>query len=209
MFMGGTFDPIHNGHLRTALEIRHWLGVDRVGLIPAKTPVHRGDPGCSSEQRLRMVELAVKDEAALFADDREIRSAEASYSLLTLLGLRAELGPERPVMMVMGMDAFLSLPGWHGWQQLTDYAHLLVVQRPGYQQPLCPVLARFAEQHKVDSPEQLPGAAGGLLFHELTPLAISATQVRESILRGESPRYLLPDAVWHYIQENRLYGLKT
>jgi len=207
VFMGGTFDPIHNGHLRTALELQQWLGVDQIALIPAKTPVHREAPGRTSEQRLEMVRLAVADEPALRVDDREICSDQPSYSLLTLQSLRKELGDERPICMIMGMDAYQTLPSWHEWEKFIDLCHLIVVQRPGYQLPDGDQISDFTQQHRVATPQDvLTKPAGSVLFHELTPLAISATQIRQTIEQGLSPRYLLPDQVWRYIQANRLYS---
>jgi nicotinate-nucleotide adenylyltransferase len=208
VFMGGTFDPIHHGHLRTALELQQWLGVDQVCLIPSRQPVHRGEPGCSSEQRLEMVKQAVALESALRVDDRELRSEQPSYSLLTLQSLREELGAEKPICMIMGMDAYLTLPSWHEWQQFIKLCHLVVVQRPGYTLPEESEMATFTRQHQVLSPKEvLEKPAGHVLIHELTPLGISATQVRQSIQAGHSPRYLIPDQVWQFIQENQLYGL--
>jgi len=207
VFMGGTFDPIHNGHLRSALEIAQWLDVQQLSLIPSQQPVHRGTPGCTAGQRLEMVARAVASEATLIADDREISSAEPSYTILTLQQLRQELGVERPLCKVMGMDAFLGLPGWHRWTELLDYCHLIVVKRPGYQLEPCDKLAAVLQQSELkDVSELRNSAAGGILIHEQTPLEISATQVRTLIKRGLSPRYLIPDQVWDYIQTEKLYG---
>ncbi|MBS99997.1 MAG: nicotinate-nicotinamide nucleotide adenylyltransferase [Oceanospirillaceae bacterium] len=207
--MGGTFDPIHNGHLRTALEIRQWLDVPEVCLIPSKMPVHRGEPGCTSEQRLEMVRLAVAAEPSLTADDREILSAQPSYSLLTLESLRAELGPDKPLCMVMGMDAYLTLPGWHRWERFLDLCHIIVVARPGYDYRPEAQMRQFTDSHAASSAAVLKSTpCGHVLIHELTPLGISATQIRQLIARGESPRYLLPDPVWNYIQTNKLYGFQ-
>lgn len=207
VFMGGTFDPVHNGHLRTALEIQQWLDVPEVCLIPSKAPVHRDEPGCTSEQRLAMVELAVADEPSLAADAREVRSEKPSYSLLTLESLREELGPQRPICMVMGVDAYMTLASWHQWERFIDLCHILVVTRPGYALELEPALKAFTNRHAAvakDDLQRLP--AGKVLMHELTPLAISATQIRQLVQQGQSPRYLMPDSVWDYIQTNRLYG---
>jgi len=210
VFMGGTFDPVHNGHLRTALELRQWLDVARVCLIPSKMPVHRDIPGCTPEQRLEMLQLAVADEPTLTVDDREIRSDQPSYSLLTLESLRAELGPDKPICMVMGMDAYQTLPSWHQWQRFVDFAHIIVVGRPGYRFTPAPALRAFTERHGTDSvPSLHQQPAGRILIHELTPLGISATRIRQQIAQGESPRYLLPDVVWNYIQTNRLYGFNN
>lgn len=208
VFMGGTFDPVHVGHLRTALELKHLLDVNEVRLIPSKVPVHREEPNCSSEQRLAMLKLAVADEPALVADAREILSTQPSYTLLTLQGIRNEIGDEQPICMVMGMDAYLSLPSWHKWERFLDLCHLVVVTRPGYAMPESSPMYTYTLQNRVScSSELFQTAAGKVLLQELTPLAISATQIRQEIARGFSPRYLLPDGVWQYIQENNLYGL--
>jgi nicotinate-nucleotide adenylyltransferase len=208
VFMGGTFDPIHNGHLRTALELQQWMGVEKVCLIPSRDPVHRKTPGRTAEQRLEMVELAVADEPALAVDKREVLSTQPSYSLHTLESLRRELGENVSLCMIMGMDAYQTLPHWHEWRRFTDFAHLLVVKRPGYSLPQCDVLNEFTEKHQTTSLQQvLSTPAGCVLFHELTPIGVSATQIRQTIAQGHSPRYLFPDQVWQYIQDNRLYGL--
>ncbi|MBY4676204.1 nicotinate-nucleotide adenylyltransferase [Marinobacterium arenosum] len=210
VFMGGTFDPVHHGHLRTALEIQQWLAVDQVCLIPSKMPVHRGEPGCSSEQRLAMVQCAVADTESLSADPREILSEQPSYSLLTLQSLRDEFGPQRPICMVMGMDAFLTLPSWHNWRQFMELCHILVVTRPGYHYQPDADMRDFMQRHQTDDKQRLLGEpAGCVLLHELTPLAISATQIRQLIRAGLSPRYLLPDRVWDYIKQHQLYGYRT
>lgn len=210
VFMGGTFDPIHNGHLRTALEIQQWLGVAQVSLVPSKQPVHRDAPGCTSEQRLAMVNAAVLPETALRADAREVASDKPSYTLLTLQGLREELGEHHPICMVMGMDAYLTLPKWHQWQDFLGYAHIIVVARPGYHFEPDEIMQRFTSANRVtDKAELLSKPAGHVLIHEMTPLGISATQVRQLVTRGNSPRYLLPDPVWAYIKDHNLYGYLT
>lgn len=209
VFMGGTFDPIHNGHLRTALEIQQWMDVSCVCLIPSRVPVHRESPGCTSAERLEMVRLGVADEPALAVDDREIRSEQPSYSLLTLQSLRAELGPERPLCMVLGMDAYLGLPSWHRWEELIEYCHIIAVRRPGYIYEPDDRMRRFTRIHGTESLAAVLGSpCGRVLMHELTPLSISATQIRQLVARGLSPRYLCPDPVWHFIQQHELYGFR-
>lgn len=206
-FMGGTFDPIHNGHLRTALELQQWLGVQQLSLIPSQVPVHREAPGCSAQQRLEMVQLAVNNEPGLVVDDREIRSDKPSFSLNTLISLREELGATPPICMIMGMDAYLTLPSWHRWGEFLDLGHIIVVQRPGFELPEQHEMSTYTQEHAVMTPSELMQQPHGhVIMHELTPLGISATQVRTTIASGMSPRYLIPDAVWDYIKENRLYG---
>lgn len=208
VFMGGTFDPIHNGHLRTALELQQWLGIQQVHLIPSKTPVHKGKPGTSADQRLAMAQLAVSSEPSLVVDDREIRSSKPSYSFYTLQGLREQLGESVSISMIMGMDSYQTLPSWLEWQRFLELCHLIVLQRPGYQLSETSAMVEYTRKHQaIDVTEIFSEPAGKVLIHELTPLGISATQIRQTIESGASPRYLIPDQVWQYIQENRLYGL--
>ncbi|MGD9858469.1 MAG: nicotinate-nucleotide adenylyltransferase [Marinobacterium sp.] len=211
VFMGGTFDPVHNGHLRTALELQQWLGVEQVCLIPSGEPVHRDRPGCTARERLEMVQLAVADEPALCADAREVEADEPSYSLLTLQSLRQERGSDCPIVMTMGMDAFQTLERWHRWQAFLDYAHILVIARPGYvDSDLSPVLQALLQQHRSRDHKELLGLPSGRIhIQELTPLGISATQIRQLIASGQSPRYLLPEPVWHYISQHELYGFHS
>lgn len=206
VFMGGTFDPIHNGHLRTALEIRQLLGADHLSMIPCHMPVHRDQPGCSALQRLKMVKLAVENEPRLRVDDREILNDEPSYTIETLKALRLEQGPNTPIIMVLGVDSFLSLPQWHQWQRLLDYGHILVVERPGWELTLGPVLTPWVKKNQASLSELLSTRSGKVSFHQLTPLGISATQIRDLIKSKQSPRYLLPEQVWSYIQKEKLYG---
>jgi nicotinate-nucleotide adenylyltransferase len=209
VFMGGTFDPVHHGHLRTALEIQQWLQLSQVTLIPSGEPVHRQHPGCSAEHRLTMVRLAVADAASLCVDAREVNSSEPSFSALTLASLREELGPERPICMVMGMDAYLTLPQWKDWHTFLSLCHIIAVARPGYQYQPVAQMDEFTRQYAIKSSHQLTEKpCGGVLIHELTPLGISATQIRELISQGHSPRYLMPDQVWEYIKQHQLYGYK-
>lgn len=206
-FMGGTFDPIHFGHLRSALEVQQWLAVDQVQLMPARAPVHKNTPGRSAAQRLAMVEAAVADTPALAADSREVQSSQPSYTLLTLQALRQQLGPDMPICMIMGMDSLLNLPGWHGWQAFSELCHILVLKRPGYSFAPHGELAGFMRQHQTAQRDDLFTApCGRVLLHEQTPLDISATQIRALITAGQSPRYLLPDLVWQYIKQHQLYG---
>ncbi len=204
--MGGTFDPIHFGHLRTALEIQQWLGVEHVCLMPANVPVHREAPGSSATARLAMVEHAIEGEMALRCDPREILSDRPSFTIYTLERLREELGLAKPVCMVVGMDSFMSLDQWFRFYEYLNYCHIIVVARPGYDfkpnQTLRQLLARHQVERKNDI---LTQPAGGILVHELTPLSISATHIRELITSGQSPRYLLPDSVWDFIQQHKLY----
>lgn len=208
VFMGGTFDPIHHGHLRTALELRQWINISQLHLMPTKIPAHREIPECKPEQRLEMLELAVENEAGLVIDARELYADTTSYSLFTLQALRAELGEDCPLCMVVGMDSYQTLEQWYNWQQFPELCHLIVVARPGYIPPKQQLLAGFTQVDQAKSiTKLLEQPAGKIIFHKLTRLDIAATQIRQMIKNGESARYLLPERVWQYIQDNQLYGI--
>ena len=206
VLFGGTFDPIHNGHLRTALELREVLNVPQINLVPTGEPVHKVSTGASAAQRFKMVRLAVETEPSLFADDCELISDESCYTINTLMKKRAEVGENRSIILVMGMDSLLGIKSWSKWQQLTDYCHLLVVARPGYEPEFDSELQCFLDQHKVESLESLMRRPSGyLVMHQLTPMNVSATQVRKLIKQGSNPRFLIPDSVWDFIKDERLY----
>lgn len=204
---GGTFDPIHHGHLRTALEVADRLGVATVNLVPCHIPPHRGATGASAEQRLKLLDLAVADEPQLAVDDRELRRAGASYTADTLRQLREELGPDQPLVMVVGTDSFAGFDRWREWQSIPELAHILVVQRPGAELDPSGAPARMLAQRRVSTPESLKTRPRGLMLDLQLPLLdISATGIRERVSTGRSARYLMPDAVWREIRRQGLYG---
>ena len=210
--LGGTFDPVHFGHLRLAQELAEGLGLREVRLIPAGLPPHRTQPFASSQQRLEMVRLGIDGNPLFTVDEREIFKPTPCYTVETLLDLRRELGAAQPLCLFMGADAFLGLCTWHRWRELFDLAHIAVAQRPGVTG-----LARAAatmpadlrdelNRRLVNEPEALCGQpAGFVLAHPVTALDISATQIRHQLAAGHDPRYLLPDAVLDYIRTNGLY----
>ncbi|HLA75105.1 MAG TPA: nicotinate-nucleotide adenylyltransferase [Gammaproteobacteria bacterium] len=203
--LGGSFDPIHIGHLRLALELYQELGLQQVRLIPAGAPPHRGAPIASAQQRLAMVQVAIAGEAGLCADAREIERGGPSYTVDTLNSLRAELG-DTPLGLIVGMDAFLGLPTWRRWRELFELAHIIVVHRPGSAVAVTGELADlFAERH-TDKPQRLAEqAAGHILTWPVSQLDISSTHIRELLKTGKSIRYLVPDAVAIMIKASRLY----
>lgn len=203
--LGGTFDPVHFGHLRAALEIKQQLALDEMRLMPCHFPAHRIQPTYSATDRLRMVELAVADEPELSVDDREVQREGVSYMSDTLSQLRDEAGDDVSVSLVLGMDSFLSLPQWHKWELIPQLAHLIVMARPGVSSQTSGIMARLLharESSDVDELKQTP--CGRVLMQTITPLAISATHIRTLIASGYSPRYLLPDSVWDYIRQQSL-----
>lgn len=205
--LGGTFDPVHLGHLRSAVELREALSLDRVHLIPAKAPPLRGEPRVAPEERLALLRLGIGDTPGLVADDRELAREGPSFSADTLASLREELGPDARLVMALGHDAFLRLAEWHQPQRLFALAHLVVVDRPDYEAPL-PVALRelIAGREREDAEELMARPAGGLLRVRLpSRMAISATELRRRLSTGRSVRYLLPEAVERHILAHGLY----
>jgi len=205
--LGGTFDPIHFGHLRTALELYQALDLAEVRLIPCYQPVHRKLPIATPEQRLAMVRRAIESEPALRVDDCEIKRKGPSYSIDTLTYLQKKLS-NTPLCLIMGIDALLGFPSWHRWEDILKLAHLVVVHRPQYQLPQTGIVADLLKQRlKQDHTVIHESLAGNIILQPVTPLEISATDIRKLIAIGRSPRYLMPDNVYKYIQEHGVYSI--
>lgn len=203
---GGTFDPIHYGHLRTAFELLQALRLGSVRFIPCGDPPHRGDTFASAGHRLSMVQAAASGQAGFVVDDREVRRQGPSYSADTLEALRAEF-PDESLALIIGMDAFLGLTSWHRWDDLLGLAHIVVAHRPGWRAPDMGQLGNLIEQHGTHRVEDLHEAtAGRIHIHAVTQLEISSTEIRELIAGGRDPRFLMPDAVRDYIRDNECYG---
>lgn len=204
-FFGGTFDPIHLGHLRLALELKQQLALDEMRLLPCYIPPHRASPSVDAQQRLAMVQLALTDCTELRWDARELQREKPSYTYDTLCELRAEFGADASLSWCMGMDSFATLDSWHRWQELIGLAHLVVVARPGWEMPVAGPVAELIAQHRADANGIRTQAAGKLVILEQRLLPISATEIRVQIQAGESPQFLIPDAVWNYIRAHGLY----
>ena len=202
---GGTFDPVHFGHLRPALEVQQALGLKEVRFIPAGQPPHRDIPQASAAQRLAMLRTAIDDQPGFTVDERELHRPGPSYMVDTLASLRSEVGTE-PLCLILGYDAFLGLPGWHQWQRLNELAHLVVTQRPGWDHDdLDAELQDLVEQHAMTAVQLAQVPAGGVTFVEVTQLDISASRIRQLLRSGQDIRYLLPEAVYAMIREQNLY----
>jgi len=206
---GGTFDPVHIGHLRTAVELREHLGLDELRLMPSARPPHREQPGVSAEHRLAMLQLAIGKgplAAGLLADDRELRREGLSYTVETLAQLRGELGGDVALCLCIGMDSLVNLHTWQRWQALSDYAHIVVAARPGWHLPETGPVAQWLAGRCTDDPKLLSKSPSGrVLVEAMTLLPVSATQIREDLATGSSVRYLVPDAVIQYIHQHGLY----
>ncbi len=209
--LGGTFDPVHYGHLRLAAEVKTALDFDEVRLVPAGDPPHRAAPCASAAQRLAMLELALGEFPGLSVDTREIARRGKSYTVTTLEELRAEVA-ERALVLIVGTDAFLGLTGWNRWQRLFELAHFVVVARPGATlegRMEAPLLAEWQSRH-VEDPERLALDPAGLIYRQtIIPQPISASAIRAAVVRGAAGLAqvsgLLPPAVLAYIERNRLY----
>ncbi|MCA1790568.1 MAG: nicotinate-nucleotide adenylyltransferase [Thioalkalivibrio sp.] len=206
--LGGTFDPIHFGHLRPALEVHECLGLCELRFIPSHEPPHRGAPAAAARHRLAMVERAIAGVPGFMVDSRELDRSGPSYTVDTLRSLRDEIGSDRPLLLIMGLDAFAGLDTWHRWREIPALAHVVVARRPGSS---IPKHAAYLERAAAtESPSALEDRAAGLvLFQPVTQLDISATDIRKRLRAGHSPRYLLPDSVRRYINEHDLYQPDT
>ncbi len=204
---GGTFDPVHYGHLRTALEVKEALMLDELRFLPCRLPPHRGLPGASPAQRLRMLELALENgDQGFSVDRRELEREGPSYMVDTLTSLREERAG-RPLCLILGQDAFCGLPSWYRWRALFELGHIAVMRRPDSPEPEWDAqLADIVRERRAEAAAELTfSPSGKIVFLEVTQLAISATGIRRLIVAGKSPRYLLPDPVLAMIRREKLY----
>ncbi len=222
---GGTFDPVHNGHLRIALDVQQQLALSCVHFIPCKTPVHRERPALGAEQRLHLLKLATQDQSGFVADDRELRRHGPSYMIETLDSMREEY-PEKTLLLMIGADAFGQFDQWHRWKEIFERAHLVLMQRPGVDQSFSPESyssALSAELRQrivgqaVDSPQKNSGnlqqllannSAGSIICVPVTQLEISASEIREKLKLGLGIDYLLPDLVRQEVISQHYYQMR-
>jgi nicotinate-nucleotide adenylyltransferase len=192
---GGTFDPVHLGHLSVAWEASELLDAE-VRLLPASVPPHRPAPIASAEQRVAILRAALHGQSRLTLDTRELQRGGPSYTIDTLAELRMEQG-ERPLVLLLGADAFAGLPSWHRWRELFDVAHIGVLSRPGVEAVLSDELQQVIADRRIDNAAALRrSSAGRLIELAVTPLEISATRIRELLGAGRDPRYLLPGGLF-------------
>ena len=198
---GGTFDPVHYGHLRSALELKELFELDHIRLIPCAQPVHRDEPSATAAQRLEMLQIALQNQSDFVVDAQELERSGGSYTFHTLEKLRFDY-PNEPLLLFIGSDAFNEFTTWFRWRELFNFAHIVVITRPNA--ALNP-LDEFFKSRLTDDKSQLKQLAGRLFFQEITQLAISATAIRGMIAAKQNPRFLLPDAVLDYIFKHQLY----
>jgi len=206
--LGGTFDPIHFGHLRLAQEVAQTLALHQIRFVPACAPPHRAAPQTAAQQRVAMVRLAIAGNPLFVLDDREIHRAGPSYTVDTLAAIRAEVGAACALTLIMGADAFIAFHTWYRWREILNIAHIAVAQRPGA--TLCDIkdaaLAQvFGERCVHDTQPFTHSPAGMIAVVPIPLLDISATAIRAAITAGRSVRYLTPDAVIGYINDQQLF----
>lgn len=191
--LGGTFDPVHYGHLRPALEVMQAIGLQQVRFLPNRIPPHRETPWLNAENRLELLKTAISDQPGFELDQRELKREGHSYMVDTLESLRNDF-PSHPICLILGMDAFLGLKQWHQWQRIPELCHLVVTTRPGFE-----ISGDFIQQLPATLVTETSGlfevAAGRILLQSVTQLDISASHIRAMLAKGQSVRYLLPDEV--------------
>ena len=203
---GGTFDPIHFGHLRTAFEILQALSFGQVIFMPCGDPPHRGETFADPLLRLEMVKVAIESQPGLVVDDRELRRDGPSYSVDTFSELRDE-NPDRSLALIIGMDAYLGLNRWHRWRDLLELTHVVIAHRPGWRAPDMGELGELVANRGTHRINDLHSELSGRIYiHDVTQLEISSTEIRDLIAGGRDPRFLVPDRVREVIQRSGCYA---
>lgn len=203
--LGGTFDPIHIGHLRMALEIQEIFQLEKIHVIPCYEPVHRPHPCASPEQRFEMVKCAVQDMPNFIADPREIKRAKSSYTIDTITEMRHEM-PNTPLCLLLGVDAFLDFPNWHRYEKILECAHLIIAHRPNYHLPteglIADLLKVRLDNNSINMREKL---GGKIWLQPITALEISSSTIRSQLSNKKNPKYLVPDVIYQYIKQYEIY----
>ena len=206
--LGGTFDPIHNGHILSAKHVAKWLGVNQVNLIPAHLPPHKNTVGASPKQRVEMVKLVCDDDTIFFCDQRELKRDTVSYTVDTLREIKQEF-PETTLFFIIGMDSLLSFTQWHRWQEILTLCHLVVNCRPEYSVEKLPnniqLLLKNHHLSKSIAPKLIKNQAGYILFPPEISYDISSTLIRSKIKERQSCNNLMPASVLNYINKHQLY----
>ena len=203
---GGTFDPIHLGHLRTAQELADAASIEQVHFVPCGQPPHRNTPVADAHLRAEMVRAAVRDNPGFIMDDRELTREGRSYSVDTLESFRSEFA-NRPLCLFLGMDAFVGLPNWYRQEAILKLAHLVVAHRPGWQPPKEGAIARLLDECQQPDAQLLHRAQAGMIFvHPVSQLEISSSGIRALILQGGDPRYLVPTSVLSIMRKTNCYA---
>ncbi|KXW55581.1 MAG: nicotinate-nucleotide adenylyltransferase [Betaproteobacteria bacterium] len=206
-YFGGTFDPIHNGHLSVAQQLIDKLALETLWFLPAGSPWQR-TPQADAQHRLAMVKLALSNYPYFKVDEREVHRQGLTYTIDTLKEIRAEQGGSVPLWFVIGADSFLNLTTWHNWQELLNYCHLAVACRPDYsvnEDKLSPQLRSLLIKHYDSDPQNVNDPAGKLSIINIEESPISATAVRHCLQQHKDIQSVVPNSVYHYIHQHHLY----
>jgi nicotinate-nucleotide adenylyltransferase len=204
--LGGMFDPVHFGHLRTAIDALQDFSLDEVRLVPCHHPVHKEEPVVAAQHRIAMLHKAIKSEKRLVVDVRECMRPGPSYMLETLESLRTEY-PNDKLFLLLGADAFNNLEGWKKWKKLFELAHIIVITRPGWNINPSQVIKEYCKDKTVSSFAEIGEEKNGkVLGYSFTPLMISSSEIRELLKEKKSVRYLIPNKVIKYIKKHKLYN---
>ena len=202
---GGTFDPIHYGHLRAAYEILYALNLNEIRFIPCGNPYHRDHAHTDAELRLQMVNVAIKEQKDFLIDDREVRQKKLSYSIDTLISLREDY-IDSPLCLIIGMDVFLSLHKWHRWKEILNFAHIIIAHRPGWSLPNFGTLGDLIKNKRTNNIKDLHVTTHGSIYiQSITQIEISSTEIRNSITKGLNLNFLVPESVIDIIKKFNLY----
>jgi nicotinate-nucleotide adenylyltransferase len=204
---GGTFDPVHFGHLRPAVDVYTSLSLSKIHFIPCGQPPHRAPSLATAQQRMEMLELALQRHPEFVVDDRELRRAGTSYMVDTIRSLMEDF-PQEKLCLIVGMDAFLAFHTWHEWQEITRLVNLIVTHRPSFDPESISEsdLSDYLNENRTDDMSVFHESEKTCcLFCPVTQLDISSTRIRELVSKGDSIDYLLPALVADYILENGLY----
>jgi nicotinate-nucleotide adenylyltransferase len=205
---GGSFDPVHHGHIRTIQELEEALAFDQLRLMPNYQSPLKDQPGATGEQRLAMLQLATQEQPHWIIDERELHRGGSSYMVDSLTELKQELGSEASLCLIMGVDAFAAFDHWHRWQDILELANVIVMARPQASLPEQGPVAQLMIERQLSNPEQLAKvSSGAILLQELSPVDVSATEIRQRLQAADSVNDLMPDKVWQYIREHQLYGV--
>lgn len=203
---GGTFDPVHWGHLKPVTAVAEALGIEEIKLIPAHIPPHKSGTVATAKQRQAMLLEACKDSPLFEIDDRELRKHAPSYTIETLIEIKTEQ-PDHTLFFFIGLDSLLNLHKWHRWQELLEYSHLIVSTRPGYQLSSAPKeVLQLLDKHLVTNKNELfANTHGTIWLFEDADINISSTEIRDSLSKGIANDNLMPEAVINYIEKHKLY----
>jgi nicotinate-nucleotide adenylyltransferase len=204
-FLGGTFDPIHFGHLRPALEITAALSLQQLFIMPNHIAPHKSVSHASAKQRSKMVALAISQQPRMTIDKRELKRHKPSYTIDTLKELKIEY-PNTPICFIMGMDSLISVDKWFDWTNMLSYCHLIISHRPGWENKFNQQVAALVANHQTTDKHDLHNHQFGKIYFQATSqLAISSTEIRELLSHDISIDFLTPDSVINYIKEQHLY----